>query len=1163
MGSSGAHVLHPPMDRRARERGIGPIGRRPDPDHERLHGADIGGRLFSGLTMALGQDRGQVRGMERGMGAEGPRPTVAVTAAGAVERARTPETSATGPSVVRRPVLERRLDDVRHRRLIVIVAGPGFGKSSLLHAWVRRHFHAWHDVAPRDLDLGTFLSGLLDAFRRAVPGLGPALTHVEAAAAVGGDGATADRVDAVAEALCSGLDTVLESDLLLVLDDLHELAEGTASARLVAGICRRAPARLHLVLGSRDAMPFPLERMAAHGDVGRFDARDLAFTADEVAALLAVGGHVAADGLPGAIVDATDGWPAAVRLVIESLAPGGGAASIDVSEPDGPLFAYLASEVFERAPASVRDLIRRITPLDSFTDGLAVELGVPDAKAAILWLTVRGLFVRRVGDRFILHDLVREFARRSWPLDADGTSAILALAAGWHDRNGDPTEALALAARSGDVRLLTKLVTSAGPGLVRAGGARAIVEAAERLPAEARDPMVARIVGEAYASMGLSDAALGWLERAIPDAGPIPADVAWRLAMSHYLRDELDRVIELHERADLEAAAPADLAHLTAWAAGAYRRLGDAVNAARLAADALDAAERSGDDRARAAAHTAGAFGAEIAGDRVGVTRHQRLALAAAERAGDLLQVTRIRINQASELLESGSYALAIRETDTALEIATLAGFGSLRALALMNRGLAAWCLGRLEEASAAYEASIEAYRAAGSRELAYALIGRADVYRERGDLELARGAYDEGLALAERTGDRQALVPGLYQSAKVIAFDDPAEARARAERAVAYGWPDRAWALVALGWVLVHAGERARAREAATEAAAAARAAGDRFGVAEALELRTWAAEDPGAERDGLLQAASIWRELGNGIREATVELALARMSTGHGARAAAQAAETRLQRLGVRPSPVGPAGLLTAVAGRGLDPIEIRTLGGFRVLREGAPIALPEWQSKKARDLLKLLVARRGHPVPRDVVAETLWPDEDTSGLGNRLSVAVSLLRGVLDPTKRFDPERFVVTDKANVTLDLDAVVVDVEAFLAHAAAGFDLLRQGRRTEGLERLGTAEAAYTGDFLEEHLYDDWPVAVREEARATYLGVARALADAAAADGDPDREVRFRLRSLERDPYDEAAHLALVAAHTRSGAHGEARAAYRRYALRMEEIEVEAVAFPS
>jgi DNA-binding SARP family transcriptional activator len=111
--------------------------------------------------------------------------------------------------------------------------------------------------------------------------------------------------------------------------------------------------------------------------------------------------------------------------------------------------------------------------------------------------------------------------------------------------------------------------------------------------------------------------------------------------------------------------------------------------------------------------------------------------------------------------------------------------------------------------------------------------------------------------------------------------------------------------------------------------------------------------------------------------------------------------------------------------------------------------------------------------------------------------------------------------------------------------------------------RLVAAEAAYTGEFLEEDAYEDWAVALREEARATYTAVVRALADDALRRGDVDATTRYALRALECDPYDESAHLGLVGALDGAGRHGEARRRFRLYCARMDELGVESAPFPA
>jgi DNA-binding SARP family transcriptional activator len=257
------------------------------------------------------------------------------------------------------------------------------------------------------------------------------------------------------------------------------------------------------------------------------------------------------------------------------------------------------------------------------------------------------------------------------------------------------------------------------------------------------------------------------------------------------------------------------------------------------------------------------------------------------------------------------------------------------------------------------------------------------------------------------------------------------------------------------------------------------------------------------------------------------------------------------------------GWAELMALVGGAGARPeresaAAIVTLGRFAVLRDGRPVPPSEWQSRKARDLLKLLIACRGRPAPRERVLETLWPDEDPARTSNRLAVALSILRTVLDPEGR-RRHAIVRSHGGALSLDPGGVAVDVERFLRLADTALSLVRSGRRAEAEEWLEAARAAYTGDFLEEHPYDDWAVPLREEARASFLAVLAALAETAPfADA-----VRHRLRILEHDPYDEEALLGLVDTLVAGGRLGEARRVHMLYVRRLQRIGVRPAPFPA
>jgi DNA-binding SARP family transcriptional activator len=240
----------------------------------------------------------------------------------------------------------------------------------------------------------------------------------------------------------------------------------------------------------------------------------------------------------------------------------------------------------------------------------------------------------------------------------------------------------------------------------------------------------------------------------------------------------------------------------------------------------------------------------------------------------------------------------------------------------------------------------------------------------------------------------------------------------------------------------------------------------------------------------------------------------------------------------------------------------VSIGVLGGFRVLIGGKPLSATAWQSKKARDIVKMLIARRGKPLHREVLIDQLWPDDDSSKAGSRLSVALSVIRGVLDPAKALAPDHHLEADRETISLRVDHLEIDLEAFHDAAAAGLAAARRGDADRATALLEQAEAAYAGDLFEEDPYEDWALPAREEARATYVSVANWLAERSSSQGDHDAAVRYLLRILQRDPFDENAHLRLVRVMIEARRHGEARRLYRQYCSRMEELGIEAARYP-
>ena len=227
-------------------------------------------------------------------------------------------------------------------------------------------------------------------------------------------------------------------------------------------------------------------------------------------------------------------------------------------------------------------------------------------------------------------------------------------------------------------------------------------------------------------------------------------------------------------------------------------------------------------------------------------------------------------------------------------------------------------------------------------------------------------------------------------------------------------------------------------------------------------------------------------------------------------------------------------PRGLLV-----GSSRAEVRVLGRFEVV--GVRGTEPSrWSSRKARDALKLLIAGRGRAIPREELMDRLWPDVEVATARGRLSVVLSMVRAALDPAKVLDGDP-LRADRQSVSLDLDLVSVDVEAFFQAAAATASLVigRPGQDELVARLQDAAELAGRGPFLAEDPYVDWAAGARAAVERTHREVLRTLARHAQAQ-DEDAASGWWARLVELDPDDAAARGSLLGLLEATGRHGEA-----------------------
>jgi DNA-binding SARP family transcriptional activator len=672
--------------------------------------------------------------------------------------------------------------------------------------------------------------------------------------------------------------------------------------------------------------------------------------------------------------------------------------------------------------------------------------------------------------------------------------------------------------------------------LILAGRAADAVEVLRGQPGLPVERRLRLVLGDAQRAGGDLDAALATY-RQMDRSGDRSTDaaVAFRIGQVHHLRGEPSRALEVYEAADPQAS-PIDHAWLFVGRSTAHWLLGDAEDAMAFARAAGARATIAGDPEVRAAAHVAMALAVSLNGDPATVEEEYARAAGYAQETGDLVQLARIHANRSHHLLADARFVEAVEVAAAAAAVAEELGAVASLAVALENEAEGLLWLDRYDEAVDRCERALRLSAQIGTKRVAGALVGLAQIHLRRGCREQARAALEQALRLQDEQPDRQVRVPALAWLAIALLPEEVEQASRLARQALAEATGSaRVVALLAAGRAAQARGDSASARDLADQAVTHARRRRERRWLAEALELRAGTVDGVTA-RAALREAQQIWLAAGAGHAVDRILVQLAPL----GALSIPERVDARLALARLR-----TAGVLDPR--QSLEPVRIVTFGRFEVLVDGVAVPAELWQSRRARELLRLLVCRRGRAVPRSEICELLWPDDDPDRTAHRLSVLLSIVRGVLGTGA-------LIADQACVVLDPTRVEIDVEEFLADVRDAAALRERGADRQAAALLAEAVDSYVDEPFADAPYDDATTALRDEARSALLQALRLLAQGCHSLDDHDQAATHLRRLLGEDRYDEDAHRTLIRVLNRAGRHGQARLAATRYRSAMAEI---------
>ncbi len=389
--------------------------------------------------------------------------------------------------LVPRPHLYERLDEVLTRKLTLVSAPTGFGKSTLVTSWLseREQPAAWLSLDSSDNDPVRFWTYLIAAIQTVHPEIGIEARQIASATQL-------HNSEFLAISLINDI-TRLAHDLLLVLDDYHIIETGEIYSSL-SYLLEHQPPNLHIILITRVDPPISLARLRVHGQLNEIRAEDLQFSIEEATTLFneKVGLNLEPEHIE-ALSTHTESWVVGLQLAALSLK---GQDSYDnfIKEFTGGhqfILDYLTEEVLDTLPDVQREFLLHTSILERFCDNLCQAVtGDPSSQQMLNEIRKRNLFLIPLdtdGHWFRYQHLFAEVLYALLERDhPDEIGALHLKAATWFEREGYPGEAVDHALRSGDMAQARELVLKHWVPVLHRGEVATVLRWLDALP-ESKD----------------------------------------------------------------------------------------------------------------------------------------------------------------------------------------------------------------------------------------------------------------------------------------------------------------------------------------------------------------------------------------------------------------------------------------------------------------------------------------------------------------------------------------------------------------------------------------------------------------------------------------------------------------------------------------------------
>lgn len=494
------------------------------------------------------------------------------------------------PKAVARPHLIQHMNEGLHRKLTLISAPAGFGKSTLASEWATACGRpvGWLVLDAGDNDPVRFLAYLIAALQMVTAETGPATFGAEVLGLL--QTSQSPSIETVMTALLNEI-TAIPDNFILVLDDYHVIDAKPANDALTF-LIDHLPPLMHLAITTREDPNLPLARLRVRGQLTELRAADLRFTSTEAAAFLnQVMGLSLTDDDVSALEIRTEGWIAGLQLAALSMQGRANTADFIHSFTGSHRFVmdYLLEEVLHQQSEPIQTFLLHTSILDRLCGPLCDAVLGPDlapsasGQETLERIEQANLFLIPLDNQrrwyryhHLFGDLLRQRLTQGAAPRAENPGADVATlhlrASQWFEENGEPGDAVCHALAAEDFERMARLVELAWPAMDG------------RFQSVAWRSWVQPIPEDLVRARPVLNVAYAW---ALLNAGEMEAGAA-RLRDAQAMLDAPTETMVVADQAQFQTL-PASMATAQAYIAQANGDIPGSVRHARRALDLLPA----------------------------------------------------------------------------------------------------------------------------------------------------------------------------------------------------------------------------------------------------------------------------------------------------------------------------------------------------------------------------------------------------------------------------------------------------------------------------------------------------------------------------------------------------------------------------------------------